>query len=113
MMPVSFETMKRLALEQLSVLDFLRSPCPVVMEDDRSQRPGESSATASDRWRRQQAVLADDYWRHVARLVVARNAVRKSVDLADLRAVLRLYALGGSDDVSNSCRVLLKRIDRQ
>ena len=112
-MLASFETIKRLALEQLSVLDFLRIPPPVARDALRWQRLGETSSEASDRWRREQACLSDGYCRYLQRMIAAEKAVRESTDIGELRRVLRRFDTGGCDDVSHSCRVLLKRIDRQ
>ena len=114
MMPASFETIKRLALERLSVADFLAIPPRYESaESCRLQRCGESNAEAIDRARRESARLADEHCRALARRVLAEKMVRDAIDIGELRRALRQFATGGCDDVSNACRVLLKRIDRQ
>ena len=113
MMTADFETMKRSALDRLSVGDFFTASPPAVKDESRLQRPGESSAEASERWRREQAKLSEGHCRDLVRRLSAENAVRETTAITELRAVLRRYDLGGCDDVSYACRRLLKRIDRQ
>ena len=113
MMTADFETMKRSALDRLSVGDFFTASPPAVKDESRLQRPGESSADASHRWRREQAKISAGHRRDLVRRLSAENAVRETTSITELRAVLRRYDLGGYDDVSYACRRLLKRIDRQ
>ena len=113
-MPASFETIKRLALERLSVADFLVDrPRYTSSQCCRLQRPGESNVDAIDRARRASAIFVNDLCRHLDRRVAAENAVREAQDIVAIRQVLRRFDTGGDDDVSYACRVLLKRIDRQ
>jgi hypothetical protein len=113
MMPASFETIKRLALEKLSVADFLSIPLPFSSKESRLQRSGESNVDAIDRARRESAILVDEHCRELARRLAAENAARVAREIRELRVALRRFADGGDDDVSHACRVLLKRIDRQ
>jgi len=64
MMSTRFDTIKRIALQGMSVRDFLAIPCDVSTGDcSMAQRCGESNAEAIGRARRSRAIAAADHAR--------------------------------------------------
>lgn len=107
-----FSTIRRMALEWLSVDDFSKLNRPNKGGDDHSWLfyPGESYVEAK---RREQARMANDYCRKLDRLVYLRKCIRETTDVDSLRRVLRDFDNGRCDDIDSTCRKLIKHIDRR
>jgi len=112
MMSTRFDTIKRIALQGMSVRDFLAIPCHVSTGDcSMAQRCGESNPEAVERARRARARAAADHARMLDRLQLARQAVCGAHDLDTPRAALNRFNTGGDDDLSLHIRHMLKMVD--
>lgn len=108
-----FDTIKRIALQGMSVSDFLAIQSDVSAGDcSMAQRCGESNPEAIERARRARARSAADHARMLDRLQLARQAVCGAHDLDTLRAALNRCNTGGDDDLSLHIRHMLKMVDR-
>jgi hypothetical protein len=114
MMATRFDTIKRIALQGMSVNDFLAIPCDVSTGDcSMAQRCGESNPEAIDRARRARARASADHARMLDRLQLARQAVFGAYDLDTLRAALNRFNSGADDDLSIHVKHMLRMIDRR
>ncbi len=112
-MATRFDNLKQIALQGMSVSDFLANPTDVSTGDcSMAQRLGESNPEAIERARRARARSAADHARMLDRLQLARQAVCGAHDLDTLRAALNRFNTGGDDDLSRHIRHMLKMVDR-
>ena len=109
-----FSTIRRMALEWLSVYDFIKFRRPETSAQAcRSQRAGESNVEAIERSRREQARIDKDYCRALEQFHAAEKCVREATDIDGLRRALLKYTNSENDDLAHTCQKLIKHIDRR
>jgi len=112
-MDTRFDTIKRIALQGMSVRDLLATPCDdLTAECIMAQRCGETNPEAIERARRARASAAADFSRRLDRLLLARQVVNDAQDIYALRAALNRFNTGGDDGLSRHIRQMLKIVDR-
>lgn len=106
-----FSTIRRMALEWLSVYNFIKfGPRPTGDDHSCLYYPGESYVEAV---RREKARVANAYCRVLERRNAAEKDVREATDIDGLRRALLKYTNSDDDDLAHTCQKLIKHIDRR